>query len=127
MNGGSSVDPFAVLGVTESADDGAIRRAYVRLVRQHPPERDPDGFRRVRAAYEAVRSGPDRAVRRLLEAPRLPDVDGVIQAMAGARIPSGHREIRAGLRAALLDLLPNLKITERDLRTIPEELPEDVF
>jgi hypothetical protein len=32
-----SADPFAVLGVTESADDGTIRRGYLRLVRQHPP------------------------------------------------------------------------------------------
>jgi curved DNA-binding protein CbpA len=127
VTGRSPADPFAVLGVTESADDGAIRRAYLRLVRQHPPERDPDGFRRVRAAYEAVRSGSDRAARRLLEAPRLPDVDSVIQAMAGARIPGGRREVRAGLRAALLHLLPYLRITERDLRTIPEELPEDVL
>ena len=127
MTEAGSADPFAVLGVTESADDGTIRRAYLGLVRQHPPERDPDGFRRVRAAYEAVRSGSDRAARRLLEAPRLPDVEGVIQAVAGTRIPGDRREVRAGLRAALLDLLPHLRITERDLRTIPEELPEDVF
>jgi curved DNA-binding protein CbpA len=127
VTGDSPTDPFAVLGVTESADDGAIRRAYLRLVRQHSPERDPDGFRRVRAAYEAVRSGSDRAARRLLEAPRLPDVDGVVQAMAGARIPSGSREVRAGLRAALLDRLPYLRITERDLRPIPEEPPEEVL
>jgi hypothetical protein len=64
--------------------------------------------------------GPTGQPRRLLEAPRLPDV-------AGTRIPGGRREVRAGLRAALLDLLPHLQITERDLRTIPEDLPEDVF
>ena len=47
-------DPFAILGVSFSADDSAIRKAYLNKVREFPPERDPDGFRQVRTAYEAI-------------------------------------------------------------------------
>ena len=33
------------LGVTLPASDEDVRRAYLRSVKRHPPERDPDGFR----------------------------------------------------------------------------------
>lgn len=36
----------------------AIRRAYLRGVKAHPPERDPEGFQRVRAAYDFLRENP---------------------------------------------------------------------
>ena len=38
-------DPFTVLGVAEDADDAEIRRRYLALVRDFPPDRDPDRFR----------------------------------------------------------------------------------
>jgi len=59
------VMPFEVLDINDSADDEQIKKAYLSKVRQHPPERDPDGFRRVRAAYEAVRTRKDRMAYRL--------------------------------------------------------------
>jgi curved DNA-binding protein CbpA len=37
-------DPFTVLGVAEDADDAEIRRRYLALVRDFPPDRDPDRF-----------------------------------------------------------------------------------
>ncbi|MGQ9592002.1 MAG: DnaJ domain-containing protein [Planctomycetota bacterium] len=49
-------DPYDVLGVEPSAGDAAIRRSYLALVRKFPPERAPEEFRRVQAAYEAVRN-----------------------------------------------------------------------
>ena len=44
-----------LLGVDERADARAIRRAYLRAVKQHPPERDPEGFAQVRDAFELCR------------------------------------------------------------------------
>jgi len=37
------MDPFAVLGLDETADDEAVRAAYVRALRVSPPDRKPPG------------------------------------------------------------------------------------
>ena len=59
-------DPFAILDVPEDADDETIKRRYLALVRQHPPEREPERFGEIRAAFEAVESKRDRLRARLL-------------------------------------------------------------
>lgn len=46
------------LGLTPPTSEEAIRRAYLKGVRAHPPERDPEGFRRVREAYELLKGAP---------------------------------------------------------------------
>ena len=55
----SAEDPYAVLGIPRDADQETIKRAYFQLVRAHPPEQDPEQFKRIRAAYERLRT-PDR-------------------------------------------------------------------
>jgi curved DNA-binding protein CbpA len=54
-------NPYKTLGVERDATEAEIKQAYFALVRQHPPERDPEGFKRIRAAYEKLRSGGERA------------------------------------------------------------------
>jgi hypothetical protein len=44
----------AELGLDVEFTREQLRRAYLRAVRKHPPERDPDGFQRVRAANELL-------------------------------------------------------------------------
>jgi curved DNA-binding protein CbpA len=46
--------PFEVLGVEETAGDAVIKSAYLQKVREHPPEREPERFQEVRAAFEAI-------------------------------------------------------------------------
>ncbi|HRE48651.1 MAG TPA: DnaJ domain-containing protein [Aggregatilineales bacterium] len=53
--------PYTILGVTPDATAAAIKNAYFALVKEHPPERDPEGFRRIRAAYDALRTPDARA------------------------------------------------------------------
>lgn len=48
------MNPWTVLGIEEGCDRRTIKRAYARLIKQHHPEEDPEGFQRVRAAYEKV-------------------------------------------------------------------------
>lgn len=47
-----------VLGLAQdpklARDAGQLRRAYLRAIKKHKPERDPEGFRRVRDAYELL-------------------------------------------------------------------------
>ncbi len=49
-------DPYRVLGVSRGASADEVRQAYFRLVREHPPERDPEEFKRIREAYERTKS-----------------------------------------------------------------------
>ena len=61
MNPTTHESPYQVLGITREASEAEIKRAYFSLVREHPPERDPEGFKRVRVAYEKLRTVNQRA------------------------------------------------------------------
>lgn len=56
-----SEDPYKVLGIERAASEAEIKQAYFAQVREHPPERDPEGFKRIRAAYEKLRAAGERA------------------------------------------------------------------
>jgi curved DNA-binding protein CbpA len=53
-------DPYAVLGLAYTATAAEIKQAYFALVRAHPPEREPENFKRIRAAYERLRDPEHR-------------------------------------------------------------------
>jgi DnaJ-class molecular chaperone len=54
-----------VLGVSAEATGEEIRLAYVAKVKEHPPDRAPEEFERIREAYETLRD-PRRRIRDLL-------------------------------------------------------------
>lgn len=56
------------LGLTRIDDPGALKAAYRRLLLQHPPDRDPEGFRRIRSAYELLKD-PGMALQQSLLRP----------------------------------------------------------
>ncbi len=61
-------DPHAaarVLGVPPDASSEDIRAAYLRLIKDHAPDRDPEGFERLRDAYDVLRD-PSRRTALLL-------------------------------------------------------------
>ena len=43
---------FEILGVSPSATQKELKRAYFSQVRIHSPEKDPDAFKKIRTAYE---------------------------------------------------------------------------
>ena len=49
-----TVSPYGVLGIAPTLDPRVVKRAWFAALGQHPPHSDPDGFRRIRAAYEAL-------------------------------------------------------------------------
>lgn len=59
-HGATREDPFGVLGLPPEATCEEIREAYFALVKEKPPERAPDQFKRIRRAYEALRSPSGR-------------------------------------------------------------------
>lgn len=61
-------DPYEVLGVAAaSADDATVRRRYLELTREFPPEQHPTKAAAVRAAYDALRDLDARVRQRLLD------------------------------------------------------------
>jgi curved DNA-binding protein CbpA len=58
-------DPYKVLGLGHDADVETIRARYLELVRNHPPEREPQRFGEIRAAYEQLRDPVVALQRRL--------------------------------------------------------------
>ena len=55
------------LGIQPTGDRKTIKRAYTKLLRQYHPEEDPEGFQRLREAYEFALSQVDRHVEQHVE------------------------------------------------------------
>ncbi len=53
------IDPYEILDLARSSSAEEIKRAYFAMVRANPPERNPEQFKRIRAAYERLRD-PDQ-------------------------------------------------------------------
>src|SRR4051812_14727538 len=94
-------DPYTTLGVAADADDDAIRRRYLELTRQFPPEQHPERFAMVRAAYEKVKDIDSRARHRLAEAGKDDTIEAIIEE-AACRTPRR----RVGLQALLAAAFP---------------------
>lgn len=56
-----SDNPYKTLGINRNATEAEIKHAYFNRVREHSPERDPAGFKRIRAAYEKLSAANARA------------------------------------------------------------------
>ncbi len=52
----ATTDPFALLGVAPDADERTLRKAYAARIKIYRPDRAPDEFARIHAAFEQVRA-----------------------------------------------------------------------
>ena len=93
-------DPYQVLGLPPDADDEAIRRRYLELVRQYSPEHHPERFAAVRAAYESLRDLNTRLRHRLFEAGKNESVEAIIEEIT-CRTPRRRISLEALLKVAL--------------------------
>lgn len=94
-------DPFTILGLPPDAGDEAIRRRYLELAREFPPEQHPERFAKIRAAYERVKDLDARVRYRLFETGREDTIEAIIEE-AACRTPRR----RTGLRALLAATTP---------------------
>jgi len=92
------LNPFALLGVDETADDAAVRAAYLAGVRRFPPDRDPDAFQRIRDAYQAIRDEEHRLDFRLFGPPPLERLEELLATFPGERRHVGPRPWLDALR-----------------------------
>lgn len=72
-------DPFAVFDLPPDADDEAIRRRYLQLVKEYSPERQPEKFAEIRQAYDKLKDLDTRLRYRLFEAGKAESVDAIIE------------------------------------------------
>ena len=59
------MDAREILGIPLNAGEEEIRAAYVQKVKEHPPDRSPEQFEKIRDAYETLRD-PRRRMRDML-------------------------------------------------------------
>ena len=55
-------DPYTILEIERKATAEEVKRSYFLMVRQHPPEQDPERFQEIRQAYEKLRDPESRAL-----------------------------------------------------------------
>jgi curved DNA-binding protein CbpA len=53
-------DPYRVLGLPPTVSQADIKQAYFGLIRQHPPETEPEKFKIIRSAYEKLKDARRR-------------------------------------------------------------------
>jgi curved DNA-binding protein CbpA len=75
-------DPYQVLGLAGDSDDEAIRRRYLKLVREFPPEHHPEKFTAIRAAYESLRDLTTRVRHRLFVPEQTDSIEAIIEELA---------------------------------------------
>jgi curved DNA-binding protein CbpA len=73
MKSPTTADPFHTLGLPRDADETEVRARYLELVKQFPPDREPEKFREIRSAFEACKD-PLSIARRLVRPPDDADV-----------------------------------------------------
>jgi DnaJ-domain-containing protein 1 len=59
------MEALEVLGIPDGASEEEIRAAYLRKVKEHPPDRSPEEFEKIRDAYETLRE-PRRRMRNMM-------------------------------------------------------------
>jgi hypothetical protein len=87
-----------------------VRRSYMRKLRLHPPERDPDGFRRLREAYELVLQFAD-------------DGDADDQAASAAAQAERAAQVRAFVSEGTLQASPGVEPAVVPLADVRGEVP----
>lgn len=70
-------DPYAVLGLAGDADLAEIRRRYLDLVREFPPDREPERFATIRAAFDEVRDPARRLHSRIFRSSTTDSLDAI--------------------------------------------------
>src|SRR5947209_1121662 len=78
-------DPYEILGVSPHADAAEVRRRYLGLVPEFPPDRAPARIAGIRAAYDEVRD-PARRLETLLFEPGTSDTLDALVADLRARL-----------------------------------------
>lgn len=93
-------DPYHVLGVGPDTGPDEIRQRYLALVREFPPEREPQRFAQIREAYDQLRDPVASLERRLLNTTAIDTFDTLL---AAERQRQGRRRLPTSLLLSLAE------------------------
>jgi len=114
---GAAEDPFAVLGMSATLDEGAVKHGYFAALKRHPPHLDPEGFRRIRRAYETLCRGEGLMAAYMSRPVEVGAPLSILDATTGREIATARDEQRLGdqqtlVKASLIDLLSRLTLAQ---------------
>lgn len=89
---------YLMLGLQPGATDGDIRGCYLKLVKNYPPEHDPQRFQDITQAYERLKDRRSRIRHRLFGCRGSVDPEASLAYLARACRPAHQR---VGLQALL--------------------------
>jgi tetratricopeptide (TPR) repeat protein len=104
-------DFYERLGVVRTASQTEIKKAYQTLLRQYPPERAPDEFKRIREAYEALGSPESRGE---YDRALPPELQKLIQEATAASEAGNHADAERLMKQVLLQQ-PDLGYVRNEL------------
>jgi len=85
------MNPCQTLGIPADSNEQAVRRRYLQLVRENPPDRHPQKFAEIHAAYEQLRDPVARLESMILQISSADSPDQIIadvrKRLRGERIP----------------------------------------
>lgn len=93
-------DPHETLGLPPNADETAVRQRYLDLVREFPPDRAPERFAAIRAAYAALNDPIRRMKSLLLETRNVDTVDEIVAAARARAFDPRRVSLRTTLQRA---------------------------
>jgi curved DNA-binding protein CbpA len=115
----ASQNHYQVLRIERTADERAVKKAYFTLIREFPPDKHPEEFKKIREAYEVL---SDPVARQRFDAAEK-DFKEYGDAIA-ERLRAVEEQIKAGHEAeaqtallALLEEHPTLTIARENLAT----------
>ena len=83
---------YTILGLGHDANEAEIRKRYLELVRQFPPEREPQKAAEIRAAYDSLRDPVVRLENQLFDVHAIRTFDSLIDehrpVIRGRRFPT---------------------------------------
>ena len=86
---------YMILGVAPESTDEEIRLCYIEKVKRHTPEKDPERFQEITAAYDAIKDVRSRLSASYLSPEKSIDMEMVLYDMA-RKIPRERQ--RVGLK-----------------------------
>jgi curved DNA-binding protein CbpA len=93
-----AIDAYHVLGIGPQASAEEIRAAYLGKIREHPPDRSPEEFERVRDAYAELRDPRERARQLLFGGDPMPPLTSLLEGRKAARHYLGPKPWLAAMK-----------------------------